>query len=83
LPSPGLVLGRDGRALPASYLNFYIANQSVVVPVFGSIHDETALRALEGLFPGRSVRPVEALVLLEEGGTVHCITQQEPAGGAV
>jgi agmatine deiminase len=83
LPSPGLVLGRDGRALPASYLNFYIANRSVVVPVFGSIHDEAALRALEGLFPGRSIRPVPAKVLLEEGGTVHCITQQEPAVGAV
>jgi agmatine deiminase len=78
LPSPGLVLGRDGRPLPASYLNFYIANQSVVVPVFGSIHDEAALRAFEELFPERSVRPVPAKLLLEEGGTVHCITQQEP-----
>ncbi|HEX6244993.1 MAG TPA: agmatine deiminase family protein [Polyangiales bacterium] len=79
LPSPGLVLGRDGQPIPASYLNFYIANRTVVVPVFGSIHDEAALRALEPLFPGRSVRPVQAKVLLEEGGTVHCITQQEPA----
>jgi agmatine deiminase len=81
VPSPGLVLGRDGRALPASYLNFYIANQSVVVPVFGSIHDEAALRTIAALFPGRSVRAVEARVLLEEGGTVHCITQQEPVRG--
>ncbi len=76
--SPGEVLGRDGRVLPASYLNFYIANQSVVVPVFGSVHDEAALEAIGKLFPGRVVQSVQAKVFLEEGGTVHCITQQEP-----
>ncbi|MFT3925626.1 MAG: agmatine deiminase family protein [Myxococcales bacterium] len=78
LPSPGLVLGREQRPLPASYLNFYIANHSVVVPVFGSPHDEAALTALAALFPNRTVVPVPAKVFLEEGGTVHCITQQEP-----
>ncbi|HEY6878601.1 MAG TPA: agmatine deiminase family protein [Polyangiales bacterium] len=76
--SPGLVLGRDGRPLPASYLNFYIANAAVVVPVFGSPHDDAALAAIERLFPGRTVFGVPAKVLVEEGGTVHCITQQEP-----
>ncbi len=76
--SPGEVLGRDGRVLPASYLNFYIANQSVVVPVFGSVHDEEALETIGKLFPGRVVHSVPAKVFLEEGGTVHCITQQEP-----
>ena len=80
ITSPGLVTGRDGRPLPASYLNFYIANASVVVPTFGSRHDETALARYEQLFPGRAVRGVPAKVLLEEGGTVHCITQQEPLG---
>jgi agmatine deiminase len=76
--SPGLVTGRDGRPLPASYLNFYIANASVVVPVFGVKHDDEALAAIERLFPGRTVFGVPAKVLVEEGGTVHCITQQEP-----
>jgi agmatine deiminase len=76
--SPGLVTGRDGRPLPASYLNFYIANASVVVPVFGSRHDDVALDAIQKLFPGRAVFGVPAKVLVEEGGTVHCITQQEP-----
>ncbi len=80
LPSPGLVTGRDGRALPASYLNFYIANHSVVVPTFGTAHDAEALRVIESLFPGRAVLGVSARVLLEEGGTLHCITQQQPAG---
>ena len=81
IPSPGLVLSRDGHPLPASYLNFYIANRSVVVPVFGSPHDAAALDALAPLFPGRSVHGVPAKLLLEEGGTVHCITQQEPLPG--
>ncbi|MDB4977643.1 MAG: Agmatine deiminase [Myxococcaceae bacterium] len=80
ITSPGLVTGRDGRPLPASYLNFYIANASVVVPTFGSRHDEAALRTYETLFPGRAIRGVPAKVLLEEGGTVHCITQQQPTG---
>jgi agmatine deiminase len=80
ITSPGLVVGREGKPLPASYLNFYIANASVVVPTFGSRHDDTALAAFEKLFPGRAVRGVPAKVILEEGGTVHCITQQQPTG---
>ncbi len=76
--SPGLVTGRDGQPLPASYLNFYIANASVVVPVFGSPHDDEALASIGKLFPGRAVFGVPAKVLVQEGGTVHCITQQEP-----
>jgi agmatine deiminase len=83
ITSPGLVLGREGKPLPASYLNFYIANASVVVPTFDSPHDDTALTSLQALFPGRTVRGVPAKVLLEEGGTVHCITQQQPAAAAV
>ena len=81
IPSPGLVAGRDGRPLPASYLNFYIANHALVVPVFGADNDQAALEALGALFPGRALHAVQAKVLLEEGGTVHCISQQEPLGG--
>lgn len=81
IPSPGLVRGRDGRPLPASYLNFYIANARVVVPTFGSPQDDAALSAIGALFPERDVVGVPAKVLLEEGGTVHCITQQQPLVG--
>jgi agmatine deiminase len=80
LPSPGLVEGRDGRPLPASFLNFYIANHSVAVPIFGTPHDAAALQAIGRIFPSRAVRGVQAKVFLEEGGTLHCITQQQPAG---
>jgi agmatine deiminase len=79
LPSPGLVLGRDGQPLPASYLNFYIANRSVVVPTFDTAYDDEALAALFDIFPGREVIGVPAKVFLQEGGTIHCITQQQPA----
>lgn len=80
LPSPGRVVGRGG-VLPASHLNFYVANQSVVVPVYGGPEEDEALRTLGELFPGREVVPVASKVFLEEGGAVHCITQQEPAAG--
>lgn len=81
IPSPGRVLGREGEPLPASYLNFYIANNAVVVPVFDTPFDAAALRALAAVFAGREVIGVPAKVFLEEGGTVHCISQQEPLAG--
>jgi len=81
LPSPGCVLGRDGQPLPASYLNFYIANNAVVVPIFGSAFDDAALAQLGALLPGRAIVGVPAKVFVQEGGTIHCISQQEPLGG--
>lgn len=69
-----------GERLAASYVNFYIANGSVVVPQFGDEHDRDAVRILEGLFPEREVCPVPARDILLGGGNIHCITQQIPAG---
>ena len=80
LPSPGRVVDRDERLMPASYANFYVGNAAVVVPVYGVPEDEDAVRRVAALFPGREAVPVPAKELLEGGGAFHCITQQMPRG---
>lgn len=69
-----------GERLAASYVNFYIANGSVLVPQFGDVNDRPAVRLLAGLFPERAIVPVYARPIIVGGGNVHCITQQIPAG---
>lgn len=78
VPSPGRVLGADGNVVPASYMNFYIGNRTVVVPGFGTPWDGPAREALAALFPSHDVRMQSARAILEGGGTFHCMTQQEP-----
>jgi agmatine deiminase len=78
LPMPGVVEGRDGR-LPASYANFLIANAVVILPTFGHPNDARAADTLQQLFPTRRVRPVRAENLVWGMGTVHCLSQQQPA----
>lgn len=78
LPMPGRVEGADGR-LPASYANFYVANQVVLLPVFGHANDAEAERVLRGLFPTRRVVPINCEPLVWGLGTIHCVTQQQPA----
>ena len=78
LPMPDPVYF-DGQRLPASYANFYVANQLVLVPTFNDPHDAIALTKLAGLFPGRKVIGIACLDLVLGLGTIHCMTQQEPA----
>ncbi len=78
VPTPGAVLDPDGEIMAASYVNFYLANGAVVVPVYGVPQDDEACRILGTLFPDRRVVPVSAREVLEGGGAFHCITQQEP-----
>lgn len=68
-----------GERLAASYVNFYIANGSVVVPQFGDESDTAAVEILGKLFPNRKIRPVMARDILLGGGNIHCITQQIPS----
>lgn len=67
-----------GERLAASYVNFYIANKSVVMPGFGDPADEPAREILQGLFPDREVIQIYARDILIGGGNIHCITQQIP-----
>jgi agmatine deiminase len=78
IPSPGRVEDDHGQILPASHLNFYIANHRVLVPVFGTGSETEAVRAIGDLFPGREVTGLPAKGLLMGGGTFHCVTQQQP-----
>ncbi len=78
LPMPSPVVF-DGQRLPASYANFYIANDAVFVPTFNDPRDREALGILAGLFPGREVIGIHALDLVWGLGTLHCLSQQEPA----
>ncbi len=80
LPMPG-PLAFDGQRLPASYANFYIANDRVLVPTFNDPSDRRALGILAELFPGRTVVGIHAVDLVWGLGTLHCLTQQEPACG--
>ena len=68
-----------GRRLPASYANFYIANAAVLVPVFNDPCDRAALRTLEQCFRDRPIIPVYCRDLVLGRGTLHCLTQQQPA----
>jgi agmatine deiminase len=78
MPRP-LIL--DGIRLPASYANFYIANAVVLVPTFNDPADRRALATLAELFPNRTVVGIHAVDLVWGLGTLHCMTQQEPAAG--
>jgi agmatine deiminase len=82
LPSPGAIFDGDGadrRLMPASYVNFYVANACVVVPTYGSPFDEEAVARIAALYPGRRTVGVDARAVLTGGGAFHCITQQQPA----
>jgi agmatine deiminase len=78
MPSP---LYFDGRRLPASYANFYICNAAVIVPTFNDPNDRLALGILGELFKDRPVVGIHAVDLVLGCGTLHCLTQQQPAEG--
>ena len=78
LPMPKKIVREDLR-LPASYANFYIANNCVLVPTFADPADEIALSILRELFPNRHVIGIDCRELIWGLGTFHCLTQQQPA----
>jgi agmatine deiminase len=77
LPMPH-VNYEDGSLAPASYINFYIGNKTVLVPTFEDPNDSKALAVIQECFPERQVVGINSVELINGGGTIHCITQQQP-----
>ena len=80
IPSPGWIDDADKKdCIPASHMNFLIANGAVIVPIYADLPGRFAVQALEQLFPERTVIGLPSIAILTGGGSFHCITQQEPA----
>ena len=82
LPMPGPVAYNEIR-LPASYSNFYIANNTVLVPIFGDKNDSKALSIISGFFSDRKVIGINCRALVYGFGAIHCVTQQQPSNDVV
>jgi agmatine deiminase len=78
LPMPRAI-HQDGQRLPASYANFYIANELVLLPTYDPERDTEATDTLRALFPGRDVVGIDCTDLVWGLGAFHCVTQQWPA----
>src|SRR5574341_1540458 len=70
---------RKSKLTVGVYCNYYVANQVVMVPVFGNVNGERAKDIISEQFPGREVVGIDAVRLVEDGGAIHCVTQQQPA----
>jgi agmatine deiminase len=82
VPYPRAVM-MDGQRLPASYANFYIANGVVIVPTFNDANDRRALNTIAECFPDREVVGIHSVDLVWGLGTLHCLSQQQPAARRV
>lgn len=71
----------EGERFPASYANFYIGNEAVLVPAFDDANDEEACAILDGIFPHRRIVPIPARALAVGYGACHCVTMQIPSPG--
>ena len=78
MPMPPRI-DRDGLRLPASHANFYITNESVLMPAFGGDSDVEAVEILAELFSSRMIRPIDCTELIWGLGAFHCLTQQQPS----
>lgn len=80
LPIPKAIYNQDGQRLPASYANFLIINDAVLVPLYEDRNDERVLQRLRECFPQRQVIGINARAVIEQFGSIHCLTMQLPRG---
>jgi len=80
LPLPDAVFAEDGQRLPATYANFLIINDAVLLPVYGQTKDQQAKAALKECFPERDIIEINCLPLVHQFGSLHCVTMQFPEG---
>lgn len=80
LPHPPAIYADDGHRLPATYANFLITNHSILVPTYGVDTDQQALDAIWVVAGRRQVRAIDCRSLIEQHGSLHCVTMQLPAG---
>jgi len=80
LPLPTAQYNREGERLPATYANFLITNEKILLPVYGCDTDQHAIDALQAVAGNRIVTPVNCRVLIEQHGSLHCVTMQLPRG---
>lgn len=80
LPLPPAQYNPDGKRLPATYANFLIINEAVLVPTYGAGTDAEALAILQDCFPEREIIGIDCLPLIQQFGSLHCVTMQFPAG---
>lgn len=83
LPWPDTITDDEGQRLPATYANFLIINGAVLVPVYQVPQDDVALVIFRELFPDREIIPIPCRPLLEQHGSLHCVTMQLPVGVVV
>lgn len=80
LPMPEARYDKHGQRLPASYANFLIINKAVLVPTYKSHSDQEALNIISRAFPHREIIAIDCLSLIQQHGSLHCVTMQLPAG---
>jgi agmatine/peptidylarginine deiminase len=78
LPFPDACFDNEGTRLPATYANFTIINQAVLVPVYGLPQDDEAIGILKKCFPEKEIIALNCRVLVEQHGSLHCVTMQYP-----
>lgn len=80
LPWPEAIHDEDGQRLPATYANFLILNDAVLLPIYDVPQDQAAIEALQRCFPTHQIVPVNCRIIIEQHGSLHCLTMQLPEG---